>query len=237
MGEHQEATRTGYDRVAETYAARLFEELRSKPLDRALLSCVAEQVPDGLPVADVGCGPGHVARHLHTLGVRALGIDLSPRMIQVAHERTPEVPFKVGSMLALEAEDGAWGGIVALYSIIHLTEGDRSRAFGEFHRVLAPGGLLLLAFHVSPPPHLEAVDGVVHLEEWWGRPVSLDFHFPDPDATKAQLERAGLVVEASIRRRPYLTEEADTPRAYLLARKPAPGGFRPGAFTGASSRR
>jgi hypothetical protein len=54
MGKHDEATRASYDRVAEAYATKFFAELRGKPLDRALLGCFAEQVPDGLPVADGG---------------------------------------------------------------------------------------------------------------------------------------------------------------------------------------
>ncbi|MET7619781.1 class I SAM-dependent methyltransferase [Streptomyces sp. NPDC005408] len=223
MGVPGEATRAGYDRVAEAYATQFFEELRDKPLDRALLGCLAEQVPDKLPVADVGCGPGHVTRYLHELGLRTLGVDLSPRMVELARELTPEVTFQVGSMLALDADDSAWGGITAFYSIIHLTAEELPRAFAEFHRVLAPGGLLLLAFHISPPPDIETDGGVAHLDELLGQPVSLDFHFLDPADIRSRLEHAGLPVEANVERLPSDGTEAQTRRAYLIARKPAAG--------------
>jgi SAM-dependent methyltransferase len=137
-GEREDATQEVYNRVADDYAVKFFAELDGKPLDRALLRLLAEEAPDQLPVADVGCGPGHVARYLHGLGRRVIGIDLSPRMIAVARERTPAVPFQVGSMLALNAADGAWGGIVAFYSIIHLSADELPRAFSELHRALAP---------------------------------------------------------------------------------------------------
>jgi SAM-dependent methyltransferase len=48
-----------------------------------MLAAFAELVPDGLPVADVGCGPGQVTAHLNALGLSAFGIDLPPRMVEV----------------------------------------------------------------------------------------------------------------------------------------------------------
>jgi SAM-dependent methyltransferase len=55
-----------YDRVAAEYTAQIADELAGKPLDRALLRVFAEQV-DG-PIADLGCGPGHVAAFLADAG-------------------------------------------------------------------------------------------------------------------------------------------------------------------------
>src|SRR5262245_81656 len=94
-------TQQSYDRLAEEYAARIFGELAGKPLDRALLDCLAEQVGSLGPVADIGCGPGHVARYLHERGVPALGIDLSPEMVARARHLSPDISFEQGNMLAL----------------------------------------------------------------------------------------------------------------------------------------
>ena len=69
---------------------RLFgDELAGKPLDRALLAAFVETVSG--PVADLGCGPGHVTAHLHSLGCQAFGIDLSPEMVGVARRAYPAV--------------------------------------------------------------------------------------------------------------------------------------------------
>jgi SAM-dependent methyltransferase len=207
-----DALRRGYDAVAEPYADRFSGELVHKPLDRALLGCFAEQVAGLGPVADVGCGPGQVARWLHERGLPVLGVDLSPEMVAVARRRNPGIAFQEGTMLALDAEDGAWGGIVAFYSVIHLPPGDLPVALAEFHRVLRPGGLLLVAFHVGQER--------VHVEEFFEQPVSIDFYFLEPAAVADATAAAGFVVEARVERRPYPPTEHPTRRAYLLARHP-----------------
>ena len=56
-------TRRGYDAVARSYASEIADELPGKPLDRAVLDVVVELAAGGL-IADIGCGPGHVAAHL-----------------------------------------------------------------------------------------------------------------------------------------------------------------------------
>ena len=73
-------TRTSYDTVADSYADLLRDALAGGPYLRAALALFADLVhaAGGGPVADVGCGPGHVTAHLHKLGVDAFGIDLSP---------------------------------------------------------------------------------------------------------------------------------------------------------------
>jgi SAM-dependent methyltransferase len=112
--------RDSYDTVARAYDAQLAGELDHKPLDRALLTAFLELAGPG-PVADVGCGPGHVTRFLAARHPGVLGLDLSPAMVAIARERAPGLPFAVASMLALPVPDGAWGGAVALYSTTHLT--------------------------------------------------------------------------------------------------------------------
>ena len=204
-------TRAGYDAVAGDYAAHFADELAAKPLDRALLGAFAELVRGHGPVADVGCGPGHVARFLHGCGLLVVGIDLSPVMVAAARRLHPDLTFRVGSMLALEVGDGAWGGLVAFYSVIHLPPGAVPRAFAEFHRVLRSGGRLLLAYHVG--------DEIRHLAEWWGHTVDLDFHFFATADVVRWLEAAGFVVEARVEREPYSPPEVATRRGYLLARK------------------
>ena len=201
-------TRRSYDEVAEVYAERIRGELATKPHDRAVLGVFAELVTG--PVADVGCGPGRVAAHLDDLGVAAFGIDLAPGMIAVARRLHPRLRFEIGSMLSLSLDNGALGGIVAWYSIIHVPDPLLPDVFAEFRRVLAPGGYLQLAFQVGDEP--------LHLNG--GHVISLDFHRRRPDRI------ANLLYEAGFAERARLVRPADeegpyperTPQAFLLAR-------------------
>ena len=204
------SVRRSYDAVAEVYAAGFRDELTSKPLDRAVLACLAEQAEHGAPIADLGCGPGHVAAGLADRGVAAVGIDLSPAMIAVGLREYPQVEFRVGDLLTLPAADGEFGAAIAFYSIIHLEPEELNQAFEEIHRVLRPGGLFLVAFHIGAE--------VRHLDEWWGHAVDVDFRFFQPPGIADALERAGFQIEMRLERVSY-PGEVETRRAYLLARR------------------
>ena len=205
-------TRASYDSVAADYAERFQGELAGKPLDRALFAVFAELVQAAAgPVADIGCGPGHVAAYLHDLGLNAFGIDLSPEMIAVARRSYPGLRFDEGSMTALDLPDGHLGGVVAMYSIIHIPPDQLPTVFAEFHRVLAPGGHVLLAF--------QAGDERRHVTEAFGRPVRVDAYRLPPDRVAELLTQAGLDLFAQLLREPHEGFETDQ-RAYLLARKP-----------------
>ena len=213
MSEDASRIRESYDELAATYTERIFTELAGKPLDRHLLNRLAEDVRGHGLVADLGCGPGHVARYLHDQGVRMLGIDLSPRMIDSARQRSPDIEFQVGDMRTLDLPDGALAGIVAFYSLIHIGEPEMGATLRELRRVLAPGGLLLVAFHIG--------EETVHRDELWGHPVSLDFRFLMPSPMVARLIEAGFVVLERVEREPYPEVEHPSRRCYLLARSPA----------------
>lgn len=217
-------TRDSYDAVAADYADRFRGELSAKPLDRAMLAGFAELVraAGAGPVADIGCGTGRVTSELSRLGLTVSGIDLSPGMIAAARRSRPDLRFGVGSMLALDLPDGALGGVVAWYSVIHIPPERRPEVFAEFSRVLGPGGLALIAFQVGDEP--------LHLAEALGHPVSLDFHRLQPDDIAGLLDEAGLITRARLVRDPL--DDGDfaerTRQAFLLARKPAAANW-PGA--------
>jgi ubiquinone/menaquinone biosynthesis C-methylase UbiE len=205
-----------YDSVARAYDLELGDELTGKPLDRALLTAVAELAGPG-PIADVGCGPGHVTRFLADRHPAVLGVDISPGMLQVARERAPELAFVRGSLLRLPTADAALSGVIALYSIIHLAAGDRVQACREFGRAIRPGGWLLLAFHIDSPDF--AAGEINHLTSWFGQDVQLDGYFLEPATVARDVEGAGFAVTASVVRSPRPEIEYPSRRCYLLAQR------------------
>lgn len=207
--------RNTYDAVARRYAQDLGDELTRKPLARAMLDAFAASVPEG-PVVDLGCGPGHVSAYLAARGLPVAGLDLSPEMVAVAQERHSGISFTVGDMTQLPHASGALAGVVALYSVIHLEPGPREQAYREMARVLAPGGLLLIAFHVETTEH--RTGSAIHLDSWFDQAVDLDAFFLDPQEELTRLGAAGLTPRAFLDRAP---EEGEYPsrRAVLMLRR------------------
>lgn len=198
-----------YDVVAEDYAKSFADELAAKPFDRALLDSFATSVTG--PVLDVGCGPaGHVTRYLADRGMSIGGVDLSPRGIELASATHPDLHFEVADLRALPVADGSLAGIVAFYSVIHLQRADLPDAFTEFHRVLEPGGTLLIAMHGG--------SGEVTADDWFDRDVSVRATLVELAELVGLIETAGFTIAATHQRDPYLSEHP-TRRLYVLARR------------------
>lgn len=218
-----EHVRESYDRVAARYAEELADELTGKPLDRALLRSLVElaagvsEATGRSLIADLGCGPGHLAAYLASLGARTIGVDISPAMVEIGGQRFPEVDFRTGSLLALPATDGELVGAIAFYSIIHLEPTDRAPAYAEMHRVLAPGGWLLVAFHTSLVGH--PTGEIMHADQWWGHQVDLDFHYIDPAEVVEGLSQAGFAIMSRTDREPWPGAEHESRRCFLLCRR------------------
>jgi SAM-dependent methyltransferase len=204
-------TQTSYDAVAPEYAQRFRDEMDDKPFDRDCLDRLAREVGDLGPICDLGCGPGQIARYLHRHGVDTLGVDLSPNMVAEAQRLNPGIPFHQGDMLALPDADDSWGGIAAFYCIIHIPRAQVVDALREMKRVLKPGGVLLVTFHIG--------DETKHLDEWWEKPVNLDFAFFQPKEMEAWLGEAGYQPPETLVRDPNPDVEVATRRAYVFARK------------------
>jgi SAM-dependent methyltransferase len=205
-------TQSSYDQVATEYAERFKDEMDQKPFDRACLDRLAREVGSLGPICDLGCGPGQIARYLQRNGVNSLGVDLSPKMVAEAQRLNPEISFHQGNMLALPDPDNCWGGIAAFYCILHIPRTRAVDTLRETKRVLRRNGLLLITFHTG--------EDIKHLDEWWEKPVNLDFAFYQPDEMGAWLKQAGFLLEETLVRGPNPEVEVETQRAYLFARKP-----------------
>jgi ubiquinone/menaquinone biosynthesis C-methylase UbiE len=213
MEQAQTELQNSYDRVAEEYAKRFYNELDSKPFDRKMLDWFIEKVNGVGTICDLGCGSGHIANYLHNRDLDVCGIDLSSGMVEQAQKLNPNIAFQQGDMLSLDDfTDNSFGGIAAFYSIIHIPRLLVVDALREMNRVLRSKGVLLLTFHIGQQTH--------HLEEWFDKRVFLDFHFFETAQMKVDLQMAGFELEEAVERDPYPEIEVQTHRAYLFARKP-----------------
>ena len=193
-----------YDAVAEAYEDAIADELDRKPFDRELLDGLAARMSG--TVADIGCGPAHVGRYLFDRGVDVVGVDLSEGMLDVARRRNPEMRFEKADVNQLPFADDELGGAVAFYSLIHLD--DIAPALRELHRAITSGGVLCIAGHGG--------EGDAHVDDWFGRGVSVDAHLWSLDVLCTDVERAGFTIESAVARAPY-AEEGQTTRLYVTA--------------------
>jgi SAM-dependent methyltransferase len=198
-------TRTSYDTVATSYADVVRDALTRDPYLRGTLAMFAGMV-DGGPVADMGCGPGHVTAHLHELGVDAFGVDLSPGMVEVARRDHPGLRFEVGSMTDLDLPDASLAGLLAWWSLIHVPDELVPAVFGQFRRVLRPGGPVLLGFHVGDESRLKT-------EGYGGHPMKVQVYRRQPGQVAGWLRDAGFTVEAQL-----LLDSDERPGALVFAR-------------------
>ena len=211
MNDLHAATQHAYDTVAVDYARLLEDDLASNVWDRAVLAAFAEHVlaAGGGRVLDLGCGPGRLTGHLHSLGLDVVGADLSPAMIAEARRRFPELSFGIARLDAPGVAPGALAGLLAWYSLIHVPPENFLSTLRTLADSLSPGGYLQLAFQVGEDHR--------RITEAYGHTVDLDAWRLDPDHVTTQLPEVGLDVIATVRRAPEGTERSS--QAYLLARR------------------
>lgn len=93
---------------------------------------------------DVGCGSGNLAELAAGAGARVTGIDLSPRLIDVARSRAEdggyEIEYRVGDAENLDVEDASFDKVVSSVAMIFAP--DHEAAARELARVTRPGGRL-----------------------------------------------------------------------------------------------
>jgi ubiquinone/menaquinone biosynthesis C-methylase UbiE len=120
-------------------------------VDAALLAAIAAPTPRR--VLEVGCGMGQFAELLLAeLDLDLIAVDLSPRMVELARERS--VDARVGDAQRLPFQDNRFDCVVANWMLYHVD--DLELALSEFNRVLVPGGRLVAA-----------TIGEAHMREVW----------------------------------------------------------------------
>jgi SAM-dependent methyltransferase len=122
---------------------------RSGPLTRRLVGPLldAAGVAPGLSVLDVATGPGYAAAECMARGASAVGVDLSPAMLELARSLHPGAEFVEADVEALPFPDASFDAAVGNFVVLHL--GRPEQAAAELARVVRPGGGVALTTWAS----------------------------------------------------------------------------------------
>ena len=141
------AVRHVYEDIADGYAGRFGDDLERSLVDRTVLETAVGMLPPPALVLDLGCGPGQVASFLVARRCRAVGIDLTAKMLDVARRADPPLALINGNVLRLPVRDGAADGAIAWFALHNLPRALLGGALAQVRRVLRPGGVFVMATH------------------------------------------------------------------------------------------
>jgi ubiquinone/menaquinone biosynthesis C-methylase UbiE len=164
MNRLKVSVQEGYARWASAYDAYPNPLIiAEQPIVRRLLGDVR-----GKRVLDVACGTGRHAVWLHEQGGRVTAVDASPEMLAIARAKLPGADYRQGDVARLPVEDSAFDLVLNALVMEHVEAVEP--ALCEAHRVLAPGGALVLSvYHAwflmkGVPPHFRSDEGSVEYE-------------------------------------------------------------------------
>jgi SAM-dependent methyltransferase len=131
------------DEYVQVYANRLLQ-----PPEAMLLLRYHERLTGR--VLEIGCGAGRLTGYLAELTTELEAFDISPAMVDYCRREYPQVKkVRVGDMTDMSGyAPGSFDAVVAIQDVIGILDhAERMTALGAIRRVLADGGLFLLAAH------------------------------------------------------------------------------------------
>lgn len=203
--------RQRHDHLAKTYRDFFtpVTALAIKPLFDAI------RLESGIDLLDVATGPGSVVAEAHRLGAKAVGVDLSPGMIDLATKSYPGLDFRVAEVEHLPFADRSFDAVVCNFGLGHFPCPEASVA--ECIRTLKRGGRIALSWWDDPSK--QRIQGLFReaiAEIGIAPPPDVPegysmFRFADTDEFRRLLEGAGLIdVKVQDHKTTYLVADVDT---------------------------
>jgi ubiquinone/menaquinone biosynthesis C-methylase UbiE len=211
LTEINELTKAAYDKTAKKYHINFKDEVSQKEYDRLLLDKFSDLLEPTSLICDAGCGPtSQAGRYLYSKGHKVTGIDISDKCVEIAKEYNPGMEFRTADIMNTGFEDDTFNGIVSYHSIIYTPKEHISSIFTEFHRIIKPGGKLLVVVKKG------TTEGIIYDEWYEGNKVYFTYFLESE--IKKYFTDSGFTVLYSDTRKPY-DFEIDVERIYTTGIK------------------
>jgi ubiquinone/menaquinone biosynthesis C-methylase UbiE len=184
--------RRGHDALADSYQA--FFSAVTALATNPLLDAV--RLRAGTRLLDVASGPGALAAEAASRGARPVGVDLSPRMTELAKRSHPAIEFREADVERLPFPDHAFDAVVCAFGLGHFPKPEL--AVVECVRTLSPGGCIAFAWWQDPArQRIQGIFREAIAEIGVSAPPDVPqghnvFRFSDPSEFLRLLQGAGL---------------------------------------------
>jgi SAM-dependent methyltransferase len=171
---------------------------------------LADRLPLGARVLDLGCGNGKKLGRLAGRGFRLTGLDVSAEQLRLARAEVAEATFLHADFAQLSVDPQSLDAVTALYSLMHVPRAEHPALLARIQSWLRPGGLFLAS--------LSHVGGPDWTGEWLG--VEMFFSGYDAETNRRLLREAGLDLlhdEVVFMQEP----EGEVGFLWVLARRPS----------------
>ena len=204
--------REGWNRVSTIYRppgsrADAFDHTNADYRD--WLQPFFRMVPPGTEVLDLGCGCGTPGARLLAQRFRVTGVDISDVQIDRARRLVPHGRFVRADMTRVSFPRETFGGVVCLYSLIHVPLGEQPGLLEKVHRWLTPGGLFLVTTGATAWTGVE--------EGWLGSNAKMYWSHADERTYERWLTDQGF----QVLRRTRIPEGETHHALFLVQKRPA----------------
>jgi len=170
------------------------------PHHREILNpCVEQLMGDvkGLHLLDAGCGEGYLARYYAERGARVVGVDFSPKLIDLCQQQSKKlaIEYHVGDICNLSfLKDRSFQRVLCNLVLLNVEHYDK--ALAEFYRVLEPTGFLVFsivhpAFNIYGPGKWELTEKDPKTGRRTGRYFVVDRYFEEMEYSARWSSRTG----------------------------------------------
>lgn len=99
-------------------------------------------------IFEIGCGPGNITKYLLSKNpnLKITGIDIAPKMIELAKANNPSANFEVMDIRELSTLNQKFDAIMCGFCLPYLSEEDSSKLINDSEKILLNNGILYLSF-------------------------------------------------------------------------------------------